>query len=320
MEGEATMQKFILDVDTGVDDALAVLYAIGEEQSDLIGITTTYGNIDVKKATQNTLDILNLVERTDIPVYEGSSHSLAGEGYIRREVTARIHGENGIGDIQIEPSERMPEEQDAIDFIIESAHQYGKDLKIVAVGPLTNLARVYQKDPAALAQVEEIVIMGGALTVPGNASKFAEANILEDAEAAKIILESGLPLKLVGLDVTMRTILTQQATNEWLTYGTEKSQAIAHMTQHYFESYKNRLGMLGCALHDPLAVGIALHLDLAETLALNLTVETEGPARGLTIGDYSKLTDESPSTKVCIQVDDVRFLAYFMNALEKILS
>lgn len=312
------MQKVILDVDTGIDDALAILYTSGEEHADLIGITTTYGNIDMDQATKNTLSILDLAGRTDIPVYQGSTHSLSSKEYKRREVTTRIHGEDGIGDMEIKPSTRAPEEQHGVDFLIQSALEYGQELKLICVGPLTNLARAYEKNPAAFLNINEIVIMGGALTVPGNETDFAEANIKEDAVAAKIILESDLPLKMVGLDVTMRTLLTQEETDKWLGYETKKSETIAEMTDYYFQSYQSRLGILGCALHDPLAVGIALHSELAETLALDLTVELEGPAQGRTIGDSEKLNNKKSTTEVCIQVDKEKFLTLFMDSMEKL--
>ena len=314
------MQKIILDVDTGIDDALALLYAIAEEELDLVGVTTTYGNIDVNQATKNSLSILDSVEATNVPVYQGSSHSLSSEEYIRREITTQIHGEDGIGNANIKSSTRLPEEQHAVDFLIDAALKYGKELKLICVGPLTNLARAYQKNSEAIKNINEIIIMGGALTVPGNATSFAEANIIEDAIAAKIILESDLPLKMVGLDVTMRTILTEKETDKWKEYYTELSQKVIKMTEHYFHSYRNRFDMLGCALHDPLAVGIALYPELTETLAINLTVELEGPARGMTIGDYEKLDHLDPTTEVCIQIDHEKFLTLFMNAMEKVLK
>lgn len=313
------MQKVILDVDTGIDDALAILYTIGEEHADLMGITTTYGNIDMNQATKNTLNVLDLAGRTDIPVYKGATHSLLSKEYKRREVTTQIHGKNGIGDVEIESSMQIPEKQYASDFLIEAALKYGKELKLICVGPLTNLVRAYEKDPKALLNVDEIVIMGGALTVPGNETDFAEANIREDAEAAKIILESDLPLKVVGLDVTMRTLLTEEETGKWRDYGTQRGQIVAKMTDYYFQSYQRRLGMLGSALHDPLAVGIALHSELAETLALDLTVELDDPSRGRTIGDSEKLNNKNPTTEVCIQVDNEKFLSFFMDSMEKVL-
>src|SRR5699024_1413977 len=146
-----------------------------------------------------------------------------------------------------------------------------------------------------------------------------EANIYEDAVAAKTILESDLPLKMVGLDVTMRTLLTQEATDKWRQLGTEQGQVIAEMTEFYFKSYQERLGASGCALHDPLAVAVALYPELVNTLGLNLTVPLEEPERGLTIGDYDKLNSEKPTTEVCIQVETEKFLTLFMNALEKVL-
>jgi len=314
------MPKMILDVDTGIDDALAILYTLGEKDTDLIGVTTTYGNIDVEQATKNTLNILASINSSHTPVYKGSANSLTSEKYIRREVTTQIHGENGIGEAKFESSTQMPQKQHAVDFLIEAALEHGPELKLICLGPLTNLARAYKKNPKALAQIDEIVFMGGALTVPGNATNFSEANIAEDALAAKRILESNLPLKMVGLDVTMRTLLTKEATIEWQKYKTELSQAVVTMTNFYFEGDEENSNTAASALHDPLAVGIALYPELAETLALNLTVELEDPARGRTIGDYKKLADENPTTEVCLQVDADKFLTHFMDSMEKILK
>jgi len=314
------MQKIILDVDTGIDDALALLYALGEERVDLIGVTTTYGNIDSDQATQNTLNILDLAGANNIPVYQGALHGLESEKYSPREAATQIHGKDGIGEIDIEASSRKPEEQDAVDFLIEAALEHGQELKLICAGPLTNLAHAYEKKAEALSQVGEIVFMGGVLTVPGNASRFAEANIIEDVVAAKKILESDLPLKMVGLDVTMRTILTQDDTDAWHDYDTKRSQLIAEMTHYYFQAYESQLDFLGSALHDPLAVGLAIYPELAETLALDLIVETDEPARGRTIGDYDRLYNEEPSTEVCIQIDHEKFLTLFMEAMENILN
>jgi len=310
----------ILDVDTGIDDTLAILYAFGENDIDVVGLTTTYGNIDVEQATKNTVDILAAIDSSHIPVYKGSAHSLSSEEYTRREVTTQIHGENGVGEAVFEPSTQTPEKQHAADFLIEAALKYGSELKLVCLGPLTNLARAYGKNPEALAQVGEIIFMGGALTVPGNVTNFSEANITEDALAAKRILESNLPLKMVGLDVTIRTLLTKEDTIEWQKYKTELSQAVVTMTNFYFQDYEDNSGTPVSALHDPLAVGIALYPELAETLALDLTVELEDPARGWTVGDYEKLTGKNPSTEVCIQVEADKFLTRFADSIERILK
>src|SRR5699024_8670991 len=110
----------------------------------LLGVTTTYGNIDVEQATRNTLSILDLADATEVPVYSGATHRLASKEYHRREVTTRIHGQDGIGDTAINHSTRAPEEQGAVDYLIEAALQYQKELKLICVGPLTNLAKAYE--------------------------------------------------------------------------------------------------------------------------------------------------------------------------------
>lgn len=313
------MKKIILDLDTGIDDALAILYALGSNECELIGITSTYGNVSVDTSVENSLSILDLVGYSNVPVYRGSDCKLGSDTYERREITKKIHGVDGVGDVNIPKSTRNAESKNAIDFLIDSCEQYGNELTIVATSPLTNLAKAITKSPNSIKKVGKIVIMGGALTVTGNVTPYAEANIIEDPKAAKIVFESGLPIVMVGLDVTMRTLLTLNETKILRKLNTKTSELISNMIDFYFRSYDGRLaGVYGCPLHDPLAVGIALHPELASTLAIDLTVETSDITKGRTIGLMSKLNQPSPSTEVCIQVDASKFIDLFMESLSNI--
>lgn len=315
------MQKIILDLDTGIDDALAILYALGEKNTELLGITTTFGNVSLQMATENTLSILEMAKHPQIPVYPGAEHALLDSAFVRREITERIHGIDGLGDSNIQKAKQTVQAQNAVDFLIEAAEQHGDELILITTGPLTNLAQAIKKDKTALKKLNRIVMMGGALTVPGNTSPFAEANIVEDPEAAKIVFESGLPLEVVGLDVTMRTVLTEEEAADIEAFATEESQKVANMIRHYFACYQEILpDVVGCALHDPLAVGVALYPELVEQLPLQLTVDTSGPERGRTIGDMSQLMTKEPTTKTCIQVNEKKFLKLFMDAMKNILS
>lgn len=313
------MKKIILDADTGIDDALAILYALGSNECELIGITSIYGNVSVDTSVENSLSILDLVEHQNIPVYKGSEAKLGSDTYERREITKKIHGHDGIGDVHIPKSTRSAESKNAVDFLIEACEEHGSELTIVATSPLTNLAKAFTKAPESIKKVGKIVIMGGALTVTGNVTPYAEANIIEDPNAAKTIFESGLPIVMVGLDVTMRTLITLNETKALRKLNTKNSELIADMIDFYFRSYEDFLsGVYGCPLHDPLAVGIALHPELASTLAIDLTVETSGASKGRTIGLMDKLNEGSPSTEVCVQVDESKFIELFMESLNNI--
>ena len=176
----------------------------------IIGITGTYGNVLVPTGTRNALAILELFGRTDVPVYAGPQR----EGFEVMEISQFIHGVNGIGETELYDAARAPERLSAVDFMVQSAHRFGDDLVIVPVGPLTTVAAAVEKDEhfAALAH---IVCMGGALTVPGNVTPCAEANINQDPEAADLVFRQCEDVTMVGLDVTLQTLLTTVETEKW---------------------------------------------------------------------------------------------------------
>lgn len=313
-------QKMILDLDTGIDDALAIAYALGSSEVDLIGITSEYGNVLTERSVVNSQQILHLLGHPDIPVYLGAGHSTTNDFSVL-PISAEIHGQDGVGEIHLtEPHPEMAAES-AVDFILRACQAYGADLSIVATGPMTNLALAIQKDLPTLKKVGQIVIMGGALTVCGNVSPFAEANISQDPEAADLLFKSGLPVTMVGLDVTLRTLFTRTDTAEWRALGTPAAKAYADMVDYYIKAYEVTSPHLhGCALHDPLAVAVAIDPSLVTTFPLNLKTEIEGPSRGRTIGDNARLDDPATRTAVCVQVDTPRFLTEFKSRIGQLLA
>ena len=172
--------KLILDLDTGIDDAMALAYAVGSPDLELIGVTGTYGNVYTEVGVQNVLNLLEMMGKPEIPVFLGEKKALTQDVFVRHEVSARIHGENGVGQVELPVAAEHASKMDAVDFIIESVKKYGKELVIVATGPQTNLAAALNKAPEIKEMMGKIVIMGGALTVPGNVSPYAEANISKD--------------------------------------------------------------------------------------------------------------------------------------------
>ncbi len=293
--------KVILDLDTGIDDAMALAYTLGRMEMELIGVTGTYGNVYTEMGVQNVLNLLAMFDEEDIPVFAGETHALYKETFIRNAVGAKIHGKNGVGEVEITQAKRQAESKNAVDFMIESITKYEKDLTMIATGPLTNLAKVLQTKPEIKQKIGRVVIMGGALTVPGNVSPYAEANIAKDPEAAKLVFESGIDVTMVGLDVTQRSQLTKVDTQIWRELDTVSGRIYADMVDYYISQHTHSNGT-ACYLHDPSAAICALHPEWFTMLPMYMTVVTEGEAAGRTIGDNTKLRTPNPNVKVCVGV------------------
>lgn len=315
-------RKMILDLDTGVDDALAIAYALADPEVDLIGIVSSYGNNLLDVCAENSLKLLELLGHTDIPVFKGLPHSCTTEHFDVMQVSKDIHGDNGIGDVELPAPSRALEEQSGVDFYIEAARKYGKDLIIIPTGPMTNLAAALKKDPEIADLIGNVTFMGGALTVEGNVTPVAEANINQDPKAADEVMKSNLPLTMVGLDVTLRTLLTKNETKQWRELGTASGKAFADITDFYIDAYYNLdIDKRGCALHDPLAVGVGIDPSFVSTISLFMkVVYQEGPYYGRTIGDNAKLNDPNPNVKVAVNVDKERYLKAFMDRLNKLFK
>ena len=315
-------RKMILDLDTGVDDALAIAYALADPEVDLIGIVSSYGNNLLDVCAENSLKLLELLGHTDIPVFKGLPHSCTTDHFDVMQVSKDIHGDNGIGDVELPAPSRALEEQSGVDFYIEAAHKYSKDLIIIPTGPMTNLAAALKKDPEIADLIGNVTFMGGALTVEGNVTPVAEANINQDPKAADEVMKSNLPLTMVGLDVTLRTLLTKNETKQWRELGTASGKVFADITDFYIDAYYNLdIDKRGCALHDPLAVGVGIDPSFVSTISLFMkVVYQEGPYYGRTIGDNAKLNDPNPNVKVAVNVDKKRYLKAFMDRLNKLFK
>lgn len=313
--------KMILDLDTGIDDALAIAYALAHPQIDLIGIVSSYGNVVVDQAARNSLDLLAMLGHPEIPVFKGLPHASTADHFDVMPVSAQIHGKNGIGEVKIARSSREPEAQSGVDFMIEAAHKYQSQLLIVPTGPLTNLAAALKKDPEIADLVGRVVLMGGALTVPGNVNPVTEANINQDPAAANEVFRNHIPLTMVGLDVTTRTLLTTKETQQWRDLNTTAGKNYADIVDYYIDAYKVTNPHLGgCALHDPLAVAVAIEPTLVDTLALNMKVDVDGPFAGRTIGDETRINEPARDTLACVNVNVPLFLEEFMHNLTELFA
>lgn len=309
--------KTILCVDTGVDDALALCYALAQEPDrlDLIGICASYGMATVPQTYSNTKHIVESLGK-DVPVYMGSEAPLTRT----REYSGTFHGMDGLGNQNLPDVSDEAKPDESVDFIIESIKKYGKDLQLITTGPMTDLAKVLQRYPEAANSVGRVVSMAGAAITPGNCNLYSEANVMVDPEAAKICFESGMPITMVGLDVTRKTLLTKKELAVWQGYDTSAAKLLSRAVEFYLEAYRvHHPYLAGCALHDPLAVGVAIQPDLVTTIPMNITVVTSGEADGDTVENLDKVADE-PTTKVALAVDSERFMTDFYDHVNAVLQ
>ena len=319
-------RHLLIDTDPGIDDALAILLALASPEARVEAVTTVAGNVPVDLATANARRILAVGAPEPMPpIARGAEAPLK-----RALVTAHhVHGQDGLGNLErfVEPDgrPRYPEPstplemRPAAEVILDAVDRWGAELTIVALGPLTNVAAALALDGRRLARTGRIVVMGGAVTVPGNVTPAAEFNCFVDPEAAAMVLEAGLPIELVPLDVTRRVVLAQATLTERLRRcSTRTARFILDFTLHGFAFGDEREGG-GIVLHDPLAMAVALDPSLVEFEPLSIEVECEGKlTRGLTLADRRAIPShrkKMPTCRVALDVDAERVLRLVLERL-----
>ena len=309
------MKKVILDVDTGIDDAMAIAYAAHSEDIDLIGITTCFGNTSVDEATRNTLQLLELLGREDIPVYPGAAAPLFRPP-LKKKATF-VHGEDAMGNHSLPQPKTQASRKHAAEYMVEMILKHPNEITLVCVGSMANLALAVMKEPSIAEKVGRVVIMGGAATVPGNVTPAAEANIYSDPEAAEYVFRSGLPITMVGLDVTMQTLLPREQLDVWKAKQTPLGDFMAHIVGFYMDSYLNFYpGIQGCALHDPLAIGAVINPGFIKTKPMHIQVDCEGiHSIGRTVPDLRNIPANPPNVDVALEVDADAFLEHFLSVV-----
>ena len=241
-----------LDCDTGVDDALALALLLGTPGADLLGAGTVSGNTGAEQAARNTLDVLALGGRGDVPVAVGARHSLAGTS--GGGVSA--HGGDGVGGVELPRAAADPVPVHAVDLLLTLARARPGQLRVLATGPLTNLAIALRREPRLPGLIRDVTVMGAAVRVPGDATGRGEANVGNDPEAAAAVLAADWPVTLVPLDVTLRHRFAPADQEALRAHGTPLSTALADMLTAYFDHYEPVLGERRVPLHDPLAAAL----------------------------------------------------------------
>jgi uridine nucleosidase len=305
-------RKILIDTDPGIDDAMAILMALGAPSLEVIGLTTVFGNHEVGVTTRNALNILEWIGRGDIPVALGAADPLSRP---RRRTPVEVHGEDGLGNIFLPPPKGRPLATSAADFIIEQLLSQPGAITLVAVGPLTNLALALQKEPSIVKAVQEVVIMGGAVDSPGNVTAMAEANIHSDPEAAAVVFAAGWPVTLVGLDVTTRAILSDVELQQIVAVGNRAGELMGRIFPVYQQFHRDFYALDGeTHTHDSAAVAWLLEPSLFQTEGCHLRVETNGEAEGQTVWDR-QLRAADPVCYACVEVDAPRLIQLVQQCL-----
>lgn len=295
----------LLDVDTGLDDAMAIALALRLGVFDLVGVTTVAGNVEVARTTENTLRVLAWLGAAEVPVARGMSRPLVRPLH----TAAEFHGESGLGGFTPPPSPAALHPMTGPEFMVRTARERPGEVTFVCVGPLTNLAVALGLEPDLPRLVRRVVIMGGAFTVPGNATPAAEFNVYVDPEAADAVARSALPITFIGLDVTRQVALRRA---EWDAFGAVSEPAARLVRDICRHGFVTR-GAERVHLHDPLAVAVAAHPDLVEVRESGIAVVTGlGERAGETL-----LVERPglPRHAVALAVDVPRFDALFRGTL-----
>ncbi|MFE6645455.1 nucleoside hydrolase [Nocardioides sp. NPDC057772] len=306
----------LLDCDPGHDDAIAILLALGNPHIDLLGITTTFGNCPVDKATYNTQRILALARRPDVPVAAGAAGPLAGAAHIGDF----IHGASGIDGPDLPEPLAPPVPLDAVEFLRTSLLTASAPVTVVATGPITNVAVLLRDHPEVTERIAEIVFMGGS-TDRGNTTPAAEFNAYADPDALDIVLASGLPIRMVGLNLTHQALATPDVVARMQAMDHPVGRACADLMGFFGGTYSDVFDFAAPPVHDPCTIAALIDPGLIIWHKSFVAVETEGRwTRGATVVDLHDRLDEPPNALVALTLDVEAYWGLVLGALERVGS
>ena len=305
-------RKVIIDCDPGIDDSLAILLALNSDELEVLGLTITSGNVPARMGAKNALKTLQIANRLDIPVYVGEEFPLQ-----RKLITAQdTHGEDGIGE-NFYDDVKGDILEGGVDFIIDTLKRE-ENVSIIALGPLTNIAKALMKDKDAFDNLDEFVSMGGAFRIHGNCSPVAEFNYWVDPHAADYTYKH-LPKKIhmVGLDVTRKIVLTPNIIEFINRLEKEKSKFITEITRFYIDFHWQQEGIIGCVINDPLAVAYFIDRNLCKGFDSYVEVVHDGVAIGQSIVDSFNFYKKEPNAHVLTETDEKAFMKMFLKRIFK---
>ena len=306
-------RKIIIDCDPGIDDSLAIMLALTSPEIEVLGITIVCGNSPVEMGFENAKKILKQMNRLDVPVYMGEPRPLKRD-YVNALDT---HGADGLGESFLPEVPGYHQEIGAVDFLSKALIK--EKVSVIALGPMTNLARLIQKAPAAFDQIEELVSMGGSFKSHGNCSPVAEYNYWCDPDAAALVYDTlhqnGKMIHMIGLDVTRKIVLTPTLLEYICRLNKETGEFIRKITKFYFDFHWEWEHIIGCVINDPLAVAYFLDPDICQGFDSYVQIETEGISLGQSVVDSMDFYRKTPNTKVLTEVDVYAFFQLFLSRI-----
>lgn len=309
------MCRIVIDCDPGIDDSLALMLALASPELDIAGITTVSGNVPVDMGTENAAKVLAWMGRTEIPIYKGEAVPLKRE-YIDAMDT---HGRDGMGE-SFYPAVSYPkQDKDAVQFLEELLEK--EKISIIALGPMTNLAKLFLKRPDLMKQVEELVSMGGSFKSHGNCSPVAEYNYWCDPHGAAACYDAfakaGKKIHMIGLDVTRKIVLTPNILEYICRLDPKTGEFIRRITGFYMDFHWEYEGIIGCVINDPLAVAYFTDRDMCSGFDSFTAVETEGISIGQTVVDSMNFWKKEPNSHILTETDGKQFMKLFLSRILK---
>ena len=302
-------RKVIIDCDPGIDDSLALLYALQHPDLEVLALTIVAGNVPVDLGVENACKLLERLERLDIPIYAGATQPL-----VRDFVSAQdTHGMDGLGETYFaRRSDKVAEAQEASYFLAQFFAQ-PQDVSIIALGPLTNIAQALQLNPNLGRHLERFVSMGGSFKSHGNCSPVAEYNYWCDPHAAQLVYQDlGKTIEMVGLDVTREIVLTPNLLEYMRMLNPEVADFVGQITRFYWDFHWKYEHIIGCVINDPLAVAHFIHADLCQGFESSTEVVTEGIALGQTVVDAADFYHRPANSFILTSVDVKQFFIDFL--------
>ena len=304
----------LLDCDPGHDDAVAILLACGSPAIELRAVTTTFGNTDVAHTTRNALQVLDLAGASDVPVAAGAAGPLSGAAVFGHD----IHGASGLGGAALPPPSREPDPREAVALMADTIATSERPLTIVATGPITNVARLLRERAELRPRIAEIVFMGGS-TVRGNRMPYAEFNAFSDPEALDVCLRSGVPIRMVGLNLTHQALATPAIVERIAAVPGVLGQVTSAWMGFYGASYQRVCSFDAPPVHDPCTIAALAAPSLIGWQEAYVAVELDGRwTRGATVVDLDNRLGEAPNCRVAMTLDVAGYWDLVLDALARL--
>lgn len=306
-------RNVIVDTDPGIDDCLAILFGLQSKTLAIKALTTTFGNASVEQTTKNLIGILDLCGIRRWPLIgKGAGTPLAGAS--RSSRAASVHGKDGLGNTFLSSDRKKVIVLDAVELIGDTIMRGDADT-LIALGPLTNIAQVFEKFPVAVSRLRMLYVMAGVLRGPGTVGGYAESNAYRDPEALDAVLNSGVPVTLVSLDATRNVILREADIDRIAQSGSKRGRFLREIVEYYIRFYKRYRSLDGACMHDPACMGIAEDETIGSYEAVRVGVDRSALKRGRI---FLKRTGR-PNVRFCKKIDCNCFINRFLKRIERYL-